>query len=173
MVRVFCDASSAILLEKAGLFLLAAEQFQLVVPPSVLTEITIADTPDAARFAEYAGQKKLHVTAVPDSSVHNMDLEHRKLDTGERDVIRLYLHQKKGFILTDDGQAAKWCRFHSLPFINALLVPKVFWYAGLIDQEACKEHMHHISKLGRYSETVKAIATACTRNDLALFLPGN
>jgi predicted nucleic acid-binding protein len=172
MAAVFADASSIILLEKAHLFTLMLSTYTLAVPPSVFKEITAVDTADAARFSLQVALKRLHVMALPASHCEVDTFGLDKLDPGERDTICLYLTKKQGFILTDDGQAARLCRNRNLPFINALLVPKVLMYAGLVDKHTCKKAMTHLCELGWYAEAVKAFAFDCTQKQLTPFLPG-
>ena len=116
MAPVFCDASSLILLEKAGMFPQVATHLDLCITPSVLDEITAPDTSDAGMFAGLSEKGGIHVADTPDhpddpdpshGPIHESGLD--RLDTGEKDTIRLYLDQQQGFILMDDGPAAKWC----------------------------------------------------------------
>ncbi len=174
MIAVFADASSIILLEKAGLFDLVLSNYHLMIAPRVLKEITAANTPDADRFSLYVAQKSLHVVAPAslDGIKTFRDRGLEKMDPGERDTICLYLENSRGFLLTDDGQAAKWCFSNDLPFINALLIPKIFWYADLINKDACEKAMAHLCTLGWYSDKIKAFAFDCTRKDLEKFGPG-
>ncbi len=173
MISVFADASSIILLEKAGLFDLLLNTYHLMIAPRVLKEITAANTPDADQYSLYVAEKRLHVESLAKIGgiEKHRDKELEKMDSGERQTICFYLENSRGFILTDDGQAARWCFSNDLPFINALLVPKIFWYAGLINKDACKKAMVYLCELGWYSDKIKAFAFDCTRKDLKKFAP--
>lgn len=96
-----------------------------------------------------------------------------EMDAGERDTLCLFLDRKQGFILTDDGRAAAWCRDHDLPFINALLVPKILGFAGWIPLEDGMDRMELLCRMGRYSQKIKDLAFSFTQQDLALFIPEN
>lgn len=173
MIHVFADASSLILLEKAGLLSLMLSRYILVIPPSVFKEITAANTPDASVFSVQVALKQLHVMALPENRPDKESHSGlKKLDPGERDTISLYLSKEQGFILTDDGKAARWCHNGNLPFINALLVPKIFQYAGLINKERSLKAMNRLCELGWYADTIKAFAFDCTKEQLKPFLPG-
>lgn len=171
MTLVFCDTSSLILLEKAGMFPDVAAHLDLCISPSVLDEITATDTSDACMFAGLAEKGGIRVAGLPEHPIDpgsSPGLD--RLDTGEKDTIGLYLDQQQGFILVDDGPAAKWCLSNSLPFINALLVPKIFWYAGIMSRSACMNKMNRLCRLGWYSQKVRTIAFEYRRKDLAFFV---
>lgn len=181
MTPVFADASSLILLEKAGLFSLMCNTYSLVITPRVLKEITTGSAPDAAGFALYVALKRMHVMALPENHPDKTWPGLDKLDPGERQTIGLYLtkkhetkndrHEKQGFILIDDGPGARWCQNNGLPFINALLVPKILWIANLIDKNACDKAMARLCDVGWYSDWVRAFAFDCTKKELQPFLP--
>jgi predicted nucleic acid-binding protein len=168
---VFTDASSAILLEKAGLFTTVSKAFRIVFPVSVFNEITRPGYPGSAFFTKALenglvdvvfGSEKNRVSGYPRKN---------EMDAGERDAIRLFLERKQGFILTDDGRAAAWCRDHDLPFINALLVPKILGIAGWIPREDSMDKMVLLCRMGRYSQKIKDLAFSFTKKDLTLFMP--
>lgn len=172
MVPVFTDASSAILLFKAGLFEQLVNVVSIVMAPSVYDEITQAEYPGAVFFRN-AKQKGLFTIK---KSIKNQGVIQAlctsSLDSGEKETIELFLLNKKGFILTDDGKAARYCTRHKLPFINALLVPKLFYYNNILDEKKCKKDMDRVSLLGRYSDKIKKWAYECTYQDLSTFISG-
>ncbi len=176
---VFIDASSAILLEKSELFHCISNIFQLFMAPSVFTEITASDHKGALLFKTFFDQGAFKVTTLS-CETNDPDLCCPKnFGQGEKDTIRLYHGTKletrpetqKGFILIDDGPAAKWCASQNIPFINALLVPKVLLYANLITTDDCMGKMDLLCRIGRYSNKIKEIAFAFTHKDLSFFLP--
>lgn len=168
---VFTDASSAILLEKAGLFASFSTVFHLVLTESVFKEITRPGYPGAEVFAK--SRKKGQVTLQSPIGTDHLEIfpEKGTLDRGEQDTICLFLEKRQGFILIDDGKAAKWCMKNHLPFINALLVPKIFWYADLVTENECMEQMATLFRIGRYSKQVKAFALDCKKTSLSPFMP--
>lgn len=170
MTPVFMDASSAILLEKATLFEPLSRVFTLVAARAVFDEITKAGYPGAASFIKAHRQGLFWVQSPP--FIREGDLETGTLGPGEKQTICLFLEKKQGFVLTDDGKAARWCHKNQVPFINALLVPKLFWYAGLITQTQSEQKMKTLCSIGRYGEKVRAFAFSCTLNDLSFFIPG-
>lgn len=170
MTRVYADASSAILLEKAGLFEPLAEIFRLVLAGSVFDEITLPGYAGAPVFAAAKQHKKIRVQSPMPGRLHDASLD--TLDRGEKETLCLFLEGRGGFILMDDKKAILWCLKNHHPFINALLVPKLFWYGGWMTKDACKNKMDTLCHVGRYSEKVKAFAFDCTPDDLSFFAPG-
>ncbi len=98
------------------------------------------------------------------------------MDQGEKETIQLFCaagfdFKKTGsFILVDDGRAARFCHARQIPFINALLIPKVFWYSGLMDENEHLKMTAILSNLGRYSEKVTGAAQKFSREDLNYFI---
>lgn len=175
---VITDASSAILLEKAGLFTLTARFFQLVLPVSVFEEITCPGRTGAESFSQYHNSGIFSVQSARLNGSTNASLAGLNMGKGETEMIALYLEQihrkaEGNFIMTDDGKAARWCFRKNLPFINALLVPKIFCYAGHINENESLNHMEKICHFGRYTPKIKDFAFGCSREDLSYFIPGN
>ena len=168
---VFTDASSAIILEKAGLFTIFSEAFRIVFSASVFKEITRSGYPGAAFFLNSSENKVLDADLFNETKSVKGCPQKNEMGQGERDTIRLFLETKQGFILTDDGRAAKWSKDHALPFINALLVPKILQYAGLMSEEDCLKKMDLLCRTGRYSKKIKALAFSFEKKDLAFFIP--
>ncbi len=178
MPRVFTDASSVILLYKAELFIHAVQAFSMVVSQAVFREITIPGYPGAGVFKEVKKQKGFNIENLSEEAmdpVLSADKHFARMDRGEKETIALfYLHQKKSadnFVLMDDGQGAKFCRKHKIPYINALLVPKLFWYSGLMDQNTADKKTNQLIDLGRYSKKIIHIAQHLTEKERAQFIP--
>jgi hypothetical protein len=171
MTDVFVDASSAILLQKAGLFEPLLNCFSLVFAPSVFEEISKPGYPGASAFARFFYHPRFRVLPVLDTGKPALAPGRHEMDAGERDTLCLFLTSLKGFILIDDGQAAKFCHKNDLPFINALLIPKIFWYAGHMTHKQAIDHMTTLCRIGRYATAIKAFAFDCGLETLAGFLP--
>jgi predicted nucleic acid-binding protein len=168
---VFTDASSAILLEKADLFTTVSKAFRILFPASVFKEITRPGYPGSAFFTKTLENGMVDVVFGSEKNLFSGYPRKNEMDAGERDAVCLFLEQKQGFILIDDGRAAAWCRDHDLPFINALLVPKILGVAGWITREDGMERMEFLCRTGRYSQKIKDLAFSFTKKDLTLFMP--
>ena len=173
---VFTDASSAILLFKAGLLSLFLENYHLDLARSVFRELTQPGYPGADTFLELENR----VRDVAESDVPASWLEPaRSLDRGEKETIFLYAKTRhlpgktNGFILVDDGPAARFCKTRDLAFINALLVPKLLCFSGQMNETACQESMDRLCRLGRYSDRIIRLAHGFSRTDLEYFIRKN
>ncbi|MFH1155607.1 MAG: hypothetical protein V1793_17515 [Pseudomonadota bacterium] len=182
MKTVLTDASSAILLYKSDLFDILLDSWQVVMAPAVYGEITVPGYPGAALFKDRFDTGRFRVTPPP---AHSMNLSVKASvtenspfarpgqpmnGTGEQETIALFTPDLDGFILMDDARGARECRRQNIPYVNALLVPKLLWYSGAITREQCTEIMAGLCALGRYSNQVRAWALHCTQLDLGPFL---
>ncbi|WP_022665930.1 hypothetical protein [Desulfospira joergensenii] len=175
---VFTDASSAILLFKAGLISPFLQNFNMVLARSVFQELTRKGYPGSESFL---GQEER--VRDPAGTVRSFAWAQQAngLDRGEKETILLYAESGQiqspdragGFILVDDGRAARFCRAQGFEFINALLVPKVLHFSGVMRNTDCDESMDRLRRLGRYSDRIISRAYAFTRADLDYFIKEN
>lgn len=181
---VFIDASSAILLFKSDLFAPLLNAWQLIMSPEVFREITKTGYPGAAYFKTL--QKKTPDSAAPIIFREPGPVDHPlfaqknflAMDKGEKETIQIFFDsnsfKKTGaFILVDDGRAARFCHTQQFPFINALLVPKLFWYSGFMNQQQYLKKTAQLCELGRYSKTIMEMAGQFSRKELTYFIEGN
>jgi hypothetical protein len=103
------------------------------------------------------------------------------MDKGEKEIIQIFcnltclglpdsVEKTKDFILVDDGPAARFCQAQQIPFINALLIPKIFWYSGLMDSKAYLKKTDCLCELGRYSKKIMEKARQFSQTDLSYFM---
>lgn len=169
---VYIDASSAILLFKTGLFRQLADCYKPVMTPSVLDEVTVFGQPGALYFQSLARQGIIRVeTPGQDGgSPKQPPGMHPTLGKGEQDTLQLFTERSSGFIIIDDGKGAKLCRISGFPYINALLVPRLLWFAERMTEAEAAMAMQQLCSMGRYSDDVKTKAFRLSRTDLAWFL---
>lgn len=172
MKRGLIDASSAILLAKAGLFFKIADFYDLRMVCEVYEEVAQEKQPFARLFAIGIGQGRLRVVASPRGPVSAVKSHARlkKLHCGERKTICRFFLQKENFIIIDDGKGAAYCRDNGIPYLNALLCPKILYLAGRFGQTRCRRHTRRIIAAGRYAPWVLERAESLDADDLALFL---
>ena len=96
----------------------------------------------------------------------------RSLDQGELDTIMCFASGNYDFIITDDGKAARYCKEKRLPFINALLFPRLLDFAGLMSRQDSNDKMDAIIHLGRYSREIIESARSCRKESLTFAIPG-
>ncbi len=162
------DASSAILLYKAELFDPIAQAYRLKVAPAVLKEISVVNRRGAWYFRQAFHDGVLY-SADPGSG--RQAPFNNALGDGERETLMAFRHGQGDFVIIDDGRGATACRDFNIPYINALLCPKLLYWAGSIDLEVCDTVFRRILKIGHYSDPVIDYARTCTANMLSKFLP--
>ncbi|MCP4135298.1 MAG: hypothetical protein GY754_30295 [bacterium] len=172
MKKALIDSSSSILLFKAGLFEDLVYFYEIAVSQSVFDELTKEGYAGAAEFAAYGKEQKIKI--YPGFSGREEDRGDNslsRLHSGERDTILLYHNAAvpADFIIIDDGKGAAYCRDTGIPYINALLVPKLFFFSDLLSWERFYETTEKIISLGRYSKFVLDYARNCMEEDLELF----
>ncbi|MCP3889803.1 MAG: hypothetical protein GY702_13150 [Desulfobulbaceae bacterium] len=166
------DASSAIILYKAKLHLIVCEMYQVVMSPSVYDEITGNIYPGAEGYQQLLADKKITLRVPGIGNFREPDLSAlNTLHKGERDVIELYYAGDGDFVITDDGAAARYCKRHQVPFINALLIPVIIEISGKKSDVYTQAVFNRVMGIGRYSDWVINFAEKCDREDLSFFLP--
>lgn len=171
MRKVLVDASSAILLFKAGLIGATAEAWELVITPSVMQELLVEGHPGTPVFRQMALAGRL-TTSAPGKRpeiAFLRDLD--RMGRGERDTLNLFLSGTGEFIIIDDGRAAGFCRTHEIPYINALLVPRILERAGADLPVIWSEAMDKVFRTGRYSDDIMDYAKFCPDHSLEAFMP--
>ena len=139
---------------------------------SVFDELTRPGYDGAIAFKQAVDKNQVSVRTHAGPEVLTVWPGLQALDPGEKETLCLFLETRQGFILTDDGKAARLCDRLGLPFINALLVPRIFYYAGILDEQKSKTLMKNLGRSGRYSEKILTIADGLDRTDLNPFIQG-
>jgi hypothetical protein len=169
--RALIDASSAILLFKAGLIEPCCEAFRLRMTRSVFDEVTVTAQPGAVSLRKL-GDRQPGVTILDDpaGTVSDNAADVLRLHRGERDTLHHYLNGAARFVIIDDGKGVQICRRHSIPHVNALLCPKLLYYCGRMPGHQVPSFFGRIHRFGRYSTSVVTWAQECGRSDLAFFI---
>ena len=167
MKSALVDASSAIILYKVDFFHAMTTALNIIMTKSVFEEITRNGYDGAETFkTDYTGRQSFTVT-----SYKRKDREDtKKLARGERDTILLFLSGVADFIIIDDGKGARYCRDHKIPYINALLCPKVLYFSDIITEKKLQKITEQILLIGRYSQKIRNDAKRCGKQDLKHFL---
>lgn len=168
MKTAVVDASSAILLFKAGLFERLVRTYDLVFPETVRAELTAEGYPGAAEFRRAFGLRRVAVRAAPEIP---LPPEAAVLHAGEREAVALFLSGVGDFLVLDDRRGARTCRSLGIPFINALLFPRVLWLSGRMAESGFRRASARVAAAGRYGAEVREKARTLGRDDLAPFLP--
>ncbi|MEW6670820.1 MAG: hypothetical protein AB1427_03905 [Thermodesulfobacteriota bacterium] len=174
MKRIVIDASSAILLFKAGLFDDLTGTYQVVLAQSVYEEVSRPGYPGAKSFGRYYIDRRFEVCRVKRStkiSPHRTETL-SALGDGEKDTIRLFLSGEGSFVVIDDGRGAGFCREHRIPYINSLLVARILLLTGNISEAVFQDKFDMLIRLGRYSRKIIDYALTCPAKEMAIFMPG-
>ena len=167
------DASSAILLTKAGAMEACCQTFRIKMTRRVFEEVTVPDRPGERRLRALAEKEPGFVVVENPAGLppDRVAADLLRLHPGERDTLHHFLNGTARFVILDDGKAVRVCRRHAIPHINALLCPKIFHYCErLPDGPQFRCLFDRIAGMGRYSEDVLAWARQCRRSDLEFFL---
>lgn len=163
---ILLDASSAILLYKAGLINTVANEYILLTSQSVYTELTAYIREGAENFILLFKSKKIIISHGYKSCLLNIPLQ-----GGERDTVLLFLSGEGEFVLIDDKKGGTYCKKNNIPYINALLLPRILWLAGKIDDKSRDAYTTRLVSIGRYSAAIREFARECSRDILYRFYP--
>jgi predicted nucleic acid-binding protein len=166
MKTLLMDSSSAILLFKVALLNTLMENYEILISQTVYKELTIPGQRGCREFIEYR-QKDLIIV----SNNHGSKSIELSLRGGEMETILLYHNGMGDFILIDDKRGVDYCKKNNIPFINALLVPKILFFSNLIERESYIEKKYHLIHLGRYSKRIIDLAGSISLKELMPFLP--
>jgi hypothetical protein len=173
MKTVLIDTSSAILLFKTRLAGWLVHLYPTAIMPSVFDELTRYGYDGAEYFAALCARQRIRVLKPrfngPDEGRPPAGMP--ALNPGERDTIRQYEAGGGRFIIIDDGKAARYCLKQGLPFINALIFPKVLHHIGRLSASDCTDRFQQLVRCGRYSSQVIEQADHCPAGTLQHFSP--
>jgi hypothetical protein len=168
--RALIDASSAILLFKAGLIKACCEAFHLLMTRSVFDEVAVPAQPGAGEFHTLAGRLPgVTVLDDPTGILPKNAADLLRLHRGERDTLHHYLNGAARFVIIDDGKGVQVCRRHGIPHVNALLCPRLLYFSGRMPAAQARLLFARIASLGRYSTTVVRWADTCEASELHFF----
>lgn len=172
-LQAVIDASSAILLSKAGLMDACCAVLPMGMTRAVLDEVAVPGRPGADRIRRLAGASAgLTLLSDPVGRPSRMGEDILRLHRGERDTLHHYFNGAARFVIIDDGRGLRVCRRYAVPHINALLCPRLLSFCGRIGESAAQRGFDRIAALGRYSPAVVAWAAACRPAALDFFMAG-
>ncbi len=173
MKSAIIDASSAILIFKSELIEQLVSTYKTLISSSVYDELTRRGDPGSETFRLLCDKDQIQVLTLHDQKRirRNSFPALPTLDPGERDTICQHLMGNGDFIITDDGQALKYCKKAGLPFINALLFPLILYLIQSISRSEYLKKSDKIIKNGWYSKNVIEIALNFSNQTIQPFLP--
>ncbi len=170
MKSILIDTSSAILLYKSGWLDVTLAHYHLRTGSAAYRELVVPGYPGADSFQQLTAQGRLDVLPVSADPLADPNLA--GLGAGERECIQHFLAGAGRFILMDDGRGAAYCRDHGIPYVNALLMPRILVHAAPeIGRLNAPQAMAQIFRLGRYAPWIWDFARHCRDEVLAPFQP--
>ena len=170
MKLVLMDSSSAILLYHAGIMEPFISTYPVGITEAVQSELTAHGGSGATEFAEYI--RRGHITLVDTGRMAPNDNHGlSKLDHGEQTLIQALIDGAGRFIVIDDKKGAQFLRAHDLPYINALLVPRILRAAGALSPSMAENAFICLKSRGRYASWIIDYASSCPMYDLRFFMP--
>ena len=148
------DASSAILLFKAGAFDLLAEAYKLAMAPSVFKEVCVPGRAGADYFTRAHQQGLLSLVSLDPTAYGPFVPGDRHLGDGERQTLLAFSQGMAAFIILDDRRAAQFCQESAIPFINALLAVKILNLRGYLSDPDHGRISAEVVRVGYYSRWV-------------------
>jgi hypothetical protein len=169
---VVIDSSSVILLFKAGLLNEIVTYYRICMAESVYDELTMDDHAGSKDVQALLQQNRISIIPFSIDNISNDDPRGAllSLDRGECDTIHLYLQGQGEFVILDDGKGASYCRNNGIPYINALLVPRIIYFSGNLSAGACDDYMNRIIGFGRYSKKIIEFARVCSGEQMSRFM---
>ena len=165
---VLIDASSAILIYKAGLFDVLLSAYNLGMTPAVVREVSVSGRAGASAFQQALGNRRLQLLEPFGPADLTPDLE--RMGAGERELLAACSADIR-FVIIDDRKAAMYCRQNAIPYINALLCAKVLHVAGYIDAGIYHHARELMCRIGRYAEDIVHYVQTCHAEQLMRFFP--
>jgi hypothetical protein len=173
MKSVIIDTSSAILLYKSGLIMHLVNKYQTLMTPSVYRELTEHGYPGSDTFRLLCKSGKIRLLDPPDSASDFLESYPKLpvLNQGERDTVHHQMMGTGDFSIIDDGRALRYCKRVGLPFINALLFPRILLLIQSISESEYHARSAEIIRFGWYTDHIIKIAANFPEPEIQPFLP--
>lgn len=156
MEKIVSDASSAIYLAKSHLLEPFSSVVQIILPKTVYDEC-MAKKPDGIDVSliwDLVSEGKICVCSDIKGSLEDLT----RLDSGEQSVIRLFREISADRILTDDGEAVRFCRKNKIPFLSSPFVPAWLYENERMDFAMALQGIRVLGRIGYFSEEVLQIS---------------
>lgn len=150
--RIVGDASSVIYLAKSGLLRFLTQTLHLMLPQAVVGECLSHASMhhgDADQIQTLLNQGLIKL--IPSKSLPS---EKSKLGAGEEAVCDAFEDGSADQVLTDDGEAVKFCRQKGIPFLSSLFIPSLLYEKGLLNFSEALAKIHFIGGIGYFSQEI-------------------
>lgn len=160
--KIAADSSSVILLQKVNLLADLIAEYDLVVAESVYAELVAVPKKGSEELKTIFSDRIARIQTADDMP---------GMGAGERDTLHLYQQGMCDFVLLDDKKAALFCRRNKIPFVNSLLMPRIFCLTGILEHEECERVTALLAEYGYYSAEIMSKAGTIPLQSLGKFFP--
>jgi predicted nucleic acid-binding protein len=147
------DSSTLILLAKADLLRLVAEDFGVLIPRAVKEECLAIDSFDSRMISTLIGETKIDVLKVARRATVDRLKSDFRLHRGEAEALALAI-EKKTSLAADDLLAIKACRILDVRFVTAIHFLIALNEKGKITEQMSIAKLDKLSYYGRYNKKI-------------------
>lgn len=156
-LTIIANASTLVLLTKAGLIDNLLEVANLLIPQKVYEEAVVSGkkkgAEDAYKIEKLVQETRIQIKDVPKNEIDQIQSLFN-LKSGERDTIALAQSIDVQNVLTDDKKAINACRALDLKFTTAIDILVQLEIQGIIDLDKAKEALDRLEKFGWYDKSL-------------------
>lgn len=157
-MRIVCDSSTLILLEKIKLLGMVLRNNEVIIPRGVYKEAVSKGKkgkhPDSYEIERKINKGMIKVVEIKDKREFKEIRKNFNLAKGETEAIIL-LHEVKGDVVAlDDLKAMKYCVYNKIPFITTINLLLDSFDKRLISKQKAKEMIKNLGIFGRYRNEI-------------------
>lgn len=157
-MRIVCDSSTLILLEKTKLLGMILRNNEVIIPKEVYKEAVSKGKkgkhPDSYEIERKINKGIIKVVEIKDKREFKEIRKNFNLAKGETEAIIL-LHEVKGDVVAlDDLKAMKYCVYNKIPFITTINLLLDSFDKRLISKQKAKEMIKNLGIFGRYRNEI-------------------
>jgi len=155
-LTIAADSCSLIFLNRLNILEAYAGIHEIVLTQAIYDEITrIPDntktTDDRALYQKLFDARVLSVHAIAAPPVHQCSA----LSPADLSLLHAYETLKPNGILTDDKNLCRYCREHTIPYINTPMAIFVLLYNGHLSHNQYSDTLLALYEIGRYGQFVR------------------
>jgi hypothetical protein len=154
--RIAADSCSLIFLNRLRLLESYTDVHAVLLTQTIYDEITrMPRSTDTAEDTEL--YEKLRTSGKIDvraADAHPAPA-HASLSSADRTLIRAFTTLKPDGMLTDDRALCRYCRAHTIPYINTPIALFILLCNGAITHDQYTDRLHALYSMGRYGHFVR------------------
>lgn len=157
-MRIICDSSTLILLEKVRLLGMILKNEEVIIPKGVYREAVSKGKkgkhPDSYEIERKIDKGMIKVVEIKDKRKFREIKGNFNLAKGEIEAIIL-LHESKGdMVALDDLKAMKYCVYNKIPFVTTINLLLDSFDKRLISKKEGRDMIKNLGIFGRYRDEI-------------------